>query len=97
MIIPETFASNVLPPQQVTVPCFPKRSSKNPRSDPDAYGVSPLSWDPVHLLRMELLSTSHTGPQHQMLWGLLLQMPNPQTWEPGLRLRTLPPVDIVTF
>ena len=30
MVIPETFASSVLPPQRATAtPCFPRRSSKN--------------------------------------------------------------------
>ena len=40
----------------------------------------------------ELLHTSPTGPQRQMLWGRLLPMPGPQVWGPDVGLRTLTPV-----
>ena len=108
MIIPENFASNILPPQQTTVTlCFPRRSSKNcnqvlprflwslcfalgPSVNENLYapfknGVS-MSPSPV-----ELLSTSPTGLQCQMLQGLLL-MPDPQAWGPDVGLRTLTPL-----
>jgi len=41
---------------------------------------------------MKLLRISPSGPQCQMLQGLLLPMPNPQVWEPDMGLRTLTPV-----
>ena len=58
IIIPETFASNVLPPQQATVTlCFLRRSSKTAvRSSPDSYGVHALPWDPVHMKSCVCLS-----------------------------------------
>ena len=50
MVIPETVAFNVLPPQWGTVTCSLRRSSKNcSQSDPDSHGVSALSWDLVHI------------------------------------------------
>ena len=78
------------------------------RPDPDSYGFSALqrlgpsaheslcvpfkngvsiSPGPV-----ELLHTSPTDPQHQMLWGLLLPMPDSQAWGPDVGLKTLTPV-----
>ena len=89
-------------------PCFPRMSSKNcsqvrprflwrPRSalGPSAHespcapfknGVS-ISPSP-----MELLCTSPTGLQCQMLQGLFLPVPDPHTWEFDVGLRTLTPV-----
>ena len=89
-------------------PCFPKRSSENcsqvwPRFlwslcfvlGPSAHeslcvpfknGVS-VSPSPV-----ELLCTSPTGLQCQMLRGLFLPVPDPQAWGLDVGLRTLTPV-----
>ena len=41
---------------------------------------------------VELLHSSPTGLQSQMLWGFLLLMPDPQDGEPNMGLRTLTPV-----
>ena len=41
---------------------------------------------------VELLRSSPAGLQSQMLWGLLLRMPDPQAGEPDGELRTLTPV-----
>ena len=41
---------------------------------------------------VELLHSSPAGPQSQMLFGLLLPMPEPQTGEPNMGLRILTPV-----
>ena len=41
---------------------------------------------------MELLSTSPVGSQCQILWRLLLPMPDSQEWEPDIGLRTLTPM-----
>ena len=38
------------------------------------------------------LHSSPTGLQSQMLWGLLLSLPDPQAGEPDVGLRTLTPV-----
>ena len=104
MIFPKTFASN----EPKSPPVFPGEPLRTTvRSDPDSYGVSALPWDPVHMkafvhlsrmeslfppVQMEFLHTSPSGPQHQMLWRLLLPMPEPQVWGPDVRLRTLTPV-----
>ena len=53
---------------------------------PSKSGVS------VYSSPVELLCLSPTGLQSQMLWGLLLLMPDPWAWEPDMRLRTLTPV-----
>ena len=50
----------------------------------NGFSVSP---SPVELLR-----TSPTGLQCQMLWGLFLPMPDPHTWEFDVGLRTLTPI-----
>ena len=59
MITPEKFVSNVLPshyePQSPPVfPGDPPRTAG--RSDPDSYGVSALSWHPVHMKHCVCLS-----------------------------------------
>ena len=65
-----------------------------------------LTWVPIHLkpfmcsLRVESVFPQSCGasalkphwPQNQMLWGLLLLMPDPQVEEPDMGLRTLTPV-----
>ena len=108
MVIPETFASNVLPLLQATVgPGFLRDPpTSTGRFDPDSYGVSTLPSDPVltksyvHLSRMESMFPP-------VLWGscapaLLalkaecsvgsLQCQTPQLWEPDMGLRTLTPI-----
>jgi len=48
--IPQSFASNVPPPQQATfTPLFPGGPPRAAvRSDPDSYGDFALPWEPVH-------------------------------------------------
>ena len=65
-----------------------------PGSDPDCYGVPPLLWDPEHppgveslSSPVELLCISAAGLQYQMLWGLLLPMPDHQAGEPDMGFR----------
>ena len=91
MIIPKTFASfpHNKPPSPLVFTGDPPRTAV--RSDSDCYRVSAFPWDPVHmkayvhlsrmgvsvsLSPMELLHTSPTGLQFQMLQGLL-PMPDP--------------------
>ena len=104
MIIPKTFAFNVLPHNELqSHPVFPGDPERTTgRSDPDAYGVSALPWNPVHMKACvhlwsgvfvsssltELLCTSTTCPHCQMLWGLF-PMPDLQVWEPDMGFRTL--------
>ena len=66
-----------------------------------------LPWDPVPVQSLcvpfkngvsvspslvELLHTSPTGLQCQMLWGLFLPVPDPQAWVLDVGLRTLTPI-----
>ena len=83
------------PQQATFTPVFPGGPPRTAvRFNPDAYGDFALPWDPLHmkicmhLLRMgslfppspmELLHTSPTDLQCQMLWGLFLPVPNPHT------------------
>ena len=83
------------PQQATFMPFFPKRSTRTSvRFDPDSYEDFALPWDPVYvkvcmcLSRMgspfspsavELLCTSPTGLQCQMLQGLFLPVPDPHT------------------
>ena len=103
--------------QATFTPVFPGCPPRTAvRFDPDSYGDLSLPWDPVHvkfhvrLLRMgvsvspspaELLRTSPTGLQCQMLQVLFLTVPDPQAWGPDMGLRTLTSVvsvcDAVTF
>ena len=94
MIIPETFAINVIPPQQATVtPCFPQRSSQNcsqvQPSGHESLCVPFKNGVSVFPSPMELPHTNPTGLQCLMPWGLLLPMPDPQAWGPDVGLRTL--------
>ena len=93
MVIPETFASNVLPLQRATVtPCFRRRSSQDPQA-----GLTQLSMEPLlcpwslffapHSFKsggsvfpspVELLHTNPLGLQCQMFWWFLLPMPDPK-------------------
>ena len=95
--------------QATFTPVFPGCPPRTAvRFDPDSYGdlaVCPgtsaceslcapfkngvsVSPSPVELLR-----TSPTGLQCQMLQGLFLPVPDPYTWELDIWLRTLTPVD----
>ena len=108
MNIPKSFASNVLPPQWVTVTlCFPRRFSKKcsqvwPRflgSLCFALGTSACeilyapfkNWVSIFPSLMELLYSSPTDLQCQMLWGLFMPIPDPQEWGLDVGLRTLTP------
>ena len=93
--IAESFASSVLPSQQATfTPVFPGGPPRTAvRCDPDSYEDFALPWDPVHVKvyapfmngvsispsPVELLCTSPTGLQCQMLQELFLPMPDPHT------------------
>ena len=71
-----------------------------------SYGITALPWVLVHMktcecpLRVEsvspspaqLLLSSPAGLQSQVLWRLLLLMPDPQTGEPDMGLRNLTPM-----
>ena len=46
----------------------------------------------VYTSLVELLLTGPTGPQGQVICGLLLSVPDPQVWEPDVELGTLTPV-----
>ena len=76
MVLPKTFASNVVPLQWVTAttvfPGDPPRTTG--RSDPDSYGVSALPWDPVHTKACVCLSrvVSLFPP---VLWSSCAQAP----------------------
>ena len=107
MNIPKSFAFNVPPSQQGTfTPVFPGCPQRTVvRFDPDSHGDFALPWDPVHvkvrvhLLRIgslcspvELLHTSSTGLQCQMLQGVFLPVPDLYTWKFAVGLRPLTPV-----
>ena len=104
--IPESFVSNVLPSQKATfTPVFP---GCPPRTvvwfDPDSYGDFALSSaheslrapfkNGVSISRspVELMCTSPTGLQCQMLQVLFLTVPDPHIWEFDVGIRTLTPV-----
>ena len=81
--ISESFASNVLPPQQATfTPVFPGGPPRTAvRFDPDSYGAFALPWDPVHmkvcvcLSRMGIsVSSSPLELLHTSPTGLQCQM-----------------------
>ena len=74
--IPESFASNVLPPQQATVtPVFPGDPLRTAiRFDPDSYGDLALPWDPVHMkVHVRLLRMGSPFPP--VLWSSCAQAP----------------------
>ena len=96
---------------------FPRRSSRNCRQvRPWFLGSLCLALEPsahknpcvplkigvsISPSSMELLLTSPAVPQHQMLWGLLLLMPDSRhgnlTWNSELSLPWVSPCDMVTF
>ena len=89
-------------------PCFPSRSSKNWRQiwprflwrlcfalGPSACESLCVPFKNVVSISpspMELLHTSPTGLQYQILWGPFLPVPDTHTWEFDVGLRTLTPV-----
>ena len=76
MNIPKSFASNVLPPQQVTfTPVFPGGPPRTAvRSNPDSYGDFALLWDPVHVkVCVHLLGMGSLFPP--VLWSSCAQAP----------------------
>ena len=78
MIVPKTFASNVLPPQKAS------------HSFSQAILQESLHAHESLCAPRELLHTSPSISECQMLWGQLLPVPDPQWWEPvGLRTLTL--------
>ena len=90
------------PQWATVIPCLPRRFSKNYSQvqhrflwslcfalGPSAYEslcVPFKSGGSVSPSPMELLHTSSTGLQCQMLWGLFLLMSDPQTWGPDVSL-----------
>ena len=85
--IPKSFAFKIHPSQKATfTPVFPGCPPRTAVGfDPDSYGDFALPWDPlkngvsVPPSPVELLRTSPTGLQCQMLWGLFLPVPDPGT------------------
>ena len=83
------------PQQATFTPVFPGCPPRTAvRFDPDSHGDFALPWDPVHMKVLcvpfkngvsvfpspvELLHTSPTGLQCQMLQGLFLPVPDPHT------------------
>ena len=105
MIIPEIFASNMLPPQWATVTLFSQDILQELQTGLTQIPMesSASHWDinrheslcapfkngvSIFPSPMELLCTNPTVFQCQMLWGLLLPIPDPQVWGPDLGLRT---------
>ena len=103
LITPESFASNVLPPQQATfTPVFPGGPPRTAvRFDPDSCGDVALPWDPVHMKACVCLSRIGS-PFPPVLWSSCAQAPlayntlvaflpmlDPQAWRPDIELRTL--------
>ena len=98
------------PQKTTITPCFPRRSSKNCSQVCPSFLWSlcfPLglsahgnlcvpfkSGVSISLSPVELLHTSTTGLQCQMLWRFLLLIPDSQSWLPDVGLRTLPPVGV---
>ena len=73
LIIPKTFASNVVTRHSHPVlPGDPPRTAV--RSDPDSYGVSTLPWDPVHLKACVHLSRMGS-PFPPVSWSSCTQAP----------------------
>ena len=74
--IPESFASNVLPPQQSTfTPVFPGCPPRTAvRFDPDSYGDFALPWNPVHVIICVCL-TRMGSPFPPVLWSSCTQAP----------------------
>ena len=105
--IPESFASSVLPSQATFTPCFPSMSSKNCSQvssrflwrlcfalGPNACEILCVPFKngvSISLSPMELLHTSPTGLQCQMLWGSfsLCQIPTRESLMCGSELSLL--------
>ena len=88
-------------------PSPPQQSLQDPHVDLAQASVESLlcagsqcMWNPVCALQgwnlfpspVALLHSSLAGLQSQVLWGLPLPMPDPQSGEPDVRLRALTPV-----
>ena len=107
MIIPETFASNVLPHSEPQSPRFPRDSPRTAvRSEPDPFGISDLPWDPVpmkacvHLSRMGSLCSpvpwrscaqAPLALNTKCSRGSFFPVPDPQAWALDMDLGTLTP------
>ena len=90
-------------------PCFPRRSSRNcSQVQPRflwslCFALGPSAHESLCVpfkngvfispSPMELLHTSPTDLQRQMLQGLFIPMPDPQVWGPDMGPRTLTPLD----
>ena len=76
MIIPETFASNDLPPnERQSPPVFPGDPPRTAvRSDPDSCGVSALPWDLVYMKDCVYLSRIRSLFL-PVLWSSCAQVP----------------------
>ena len=74
--IPESFASNVVPPQQATfTPVFPGGLPRTAvRFDPDSYGDFALSWDSVHV-KIRVLLLRIGSPFPPVPWSSHAQAP----------------------
>ena len=88
--------------------CFPRKSPKNCSQVQSrllwrlCFSLGPNACESLHVhfrngvsispSSMELLHTSSTALQCQILWWLFLPMPNPQGWRPDVSLRTLSPI-----
>ena len=108
MNIPETFASNVLPPKSQGHPLFSQEICQELQSGPTQIPMEPLLCPGTHALEslcapfkngvsispspVELLCTSPASLQCQKLWGLFLPVPNAQAWGFDVGLRTLTPI-----
>ena len=103
MVIPKTFASNVLPPQGTAItPLLSQKILQELHAGLTQMALGPRAHDSlcapfkrgfsISPSPVELLHTSPAGPRCQILQGLLLKMPDPQVREPDMGLRTLTPV-----
>ena len=74
--IPESFASNVLSPQQATfTPAFPGGPPRTAvRFDPDPYGDFALPWDPGHV-KICVWLLRNGSPFLPVLWSSCAQAP----------------------
>ena len=94
IIIPETFVSNVLPPQPASHPVFPGDSPRIAGwSDSGSYGVSALPRDPVPMEAVcafqewsFCFSQFCGAPVHKPFWPLMSDVPgapSPSARSPG--------------
>ena len=97
-----------LPHNEPQLPHFPRRSSKHHRQVWPrvlwslCYSLGPSAHESLCIpfkhgvsispSLVQLLWTNTTGPQCQILQGILLPVPDPQVWEPDMGLRILIPL-----